>query len=50
MDFFTISSLILSYLELSKIELPNPTSSILMEIATILVVLFGQFYFLCTRP
>ena len=39
MDFFSMSSLILFHLELSRIELPKLTSSILMEIVTIRVVL-----------
>ena len=38
-DFFAIPSLILSHLELSRIELPKLTSSILMGIVTIQVVL-----------
>ena len=45
MDFFAIPSLILSHLELSKIELLKLTSSILMETVTIPVVLVDQFYF-----
>ena len=43
--FFTIPSLILSHLELSRIELPKLTPTILMEIVTIPVVLVDQFYF-----
>ena len=34
------------HFELSRIELPKLTSSILMEIVTIVVVLVDQFYFL----
>ena len=37
---FAILLLISSHFELSRIELPKLTSSILMEIVTILVVLF----------
>ena len=40
MDFFAIPSFILSDLELSRIDLAKLTSNILMEIVTILVVLF----------
>ena len=50
MDFFTITSLILSHLELSRIELPKLTSSILMEIVTIPVVLVDEFYFHMHHP
>ena len=35
MNFFAIPSLILSHFELSRIELPKLTSSILMQIVTI---------------
>ena len=45
MDFFAIPSFILSDLELSRIDLPKLTSNIFMEIVTILVVLFDEFYF-----
>ena len=45
MDFFAIPSFILSDLELPRIDLPKLTSNILMEIVTILVVLFDEFYF-----
>ena len=45
MDFFAIPSLILSQLDLSRIELPKLTSSILMEVVTIPVALVNQFYF-----
>ena len=45
LNFFFILSLILSHLELSRIELPKLTSSILIEILTIQVVLVDQFYF-----
>ena len=46
-DFFATLLLISSQFELSRIELPTLTSSILMEIVThaILVVLVDQFYF-----
>ena len=44
-DYFATILLILSHFELSRIELPKLTSSILMEIVTILVVLVDQFYF-----
>ena len=44
-NFFAIPSLILSHLELSRIGLQKLTSSILMEIVTILVVLVDEFYF-----
>ena len=44
MYFFAIPSLILSHLELWRMELPKLTSSILMEIV-IPVVLVDQFYF-----
>ena len=50
MDFFAIPSLILSHLELSKIELLKLTSSILMETVTIPVVLVDQFYFYMHQP
>ena len=42
--------LILSHFELSRIELPKLTSSILMEIVTILVVLVDQFYSYMHQP
>ena len=47
MDFFSfaIPSLILFDLELSRIELPKLTQSILMEILIISFVLVDQFYF-----
>ena len=45
MDFFVLPSLILSHLELSRIELPKLSSSILIEIVTIPVALIDQFYF-----
>ena len=45
MDFFATPLFVLSHLELSRIELPKLTSSILMEIVTIPVVLVDQFYF-----
>ena len=43
MDFFAIPSLILSQLDLSRIELPKLTSSILMEVVTIPVALVNQY-------
>ena len=45
MNSFATPSLILSHLELSRIELPKLTSSILMEVVTIQVGLVNQFYF-----
>ena len=48
--FFAIPSLILSHSELSRIELPKLTSSILMEIQTIPVVLFDEFCFYMHYP
>ena len=45
-DFFAALWLILSHFELSRIELPKLTLSILMEIVTIVVVLVDQFDFL----
>ena len=50
MDFFTIPSLNLSHLELSRIELPKLTSSILMGIVTIPAGLVDQFYFNMNQP
>ena len=50
MDFFAIHSLILSHLELSRIELPKLTSSILMGIVTIPVGLIDQFYCNMNQP
>ena len=44
-DFFATLLLISSHFVLSRIELPKLTSSILMEIVTILVVLDDQFFF-----
>ena len=44
-DYFATILLILSHFELLRIELPKLTSSILMEIVTILAVLVDQFYF-----
>ena len=49
-DFFATLLLISSHFELSRIELPKLTSSILMEIVTILVVLVDQFYFYMHQP
>ena len=40
----------MSHLELSRIDLPKLTSSILMEIVTIPVVLVGEFYFYTHHP
>ena len=50
MDFFAITSLISSHLELSRIELPKLTSSSLMEIVTIPVVLIDRFFFYMYHP
>ena len=50
MDVFAIPSVTFFHLELSRIELPKLTSSILMEIVTILVVLVDQFYFDMHQP
>ena len=52
MDFFEIyfTILILSHLELLRIELPILTSSILIKIVTIAVVLVDQFYFYMHQP
>ena len=49
-DFFATILLISSHFELLRIELPKLTSSILMEIVTILVVLVDQFYFYMHQP
>ena len=49
-DCFAMSSFILFHLELSRIELPKLTPSILMEIFVISFVLVDQFFFLCTSP
>ena len=49
-EFFFILPLILSHLELSRIELPKLTSSILIEIKTIQVFLIDQFYFYIRQP
>ena len=46
----SILLLILSHLELSRIELQKSASSILMEIVTIPVVLVDQFYFYIHQP
>ena len=50
--FFATLLLISSHFDLSRIELPTLTSSILMEIVTqtILVVLVDQFYFYMDQP
>ena len=50
MGFFAIPSLILSHLELSRINLPKLTSIILTEIVTIPVVLVDEFYFYMHHP
>ena len=42
--------IILSYLELSRIDLPKLNSNILMEIVTIPVGQVDEFYFICTTP
>ena len=47
---FAIPSLILSDLELSRIELPKLTPSILMEVFIILFALIDQFYFYMPEP
>ena len=49
-DFFATLLLISSHFELSRIELPKLTSSILMEIVTIPVVLVDEFYFYMHHP
>ena len=49
-DYFATILLILSHFELSRIELPKLTSSILMEIVTIIVALVDQFYFYMHQP
>ena len=43
MDILAIPSLILSHMELSRMELPKLTSSILIKLLTISVVLVEQF-------
>ena len=43
-------SIILSHMELSRIDLPKLTSSIFMEIVTIPVVLVDEFYFYMHAP
>ena len=48
--FFCQPSIILSHLELSRIDLPKLTSSILMEIVTIPVVLVDELYFYIHHP
>ena len=48
--FFCQPSIILSHLELSRIDLPKLTSSILMEIVTIPFVLVDEFYFCMHHP
>ena len=50
MDFFAKPSLILSHLELSRIDFPKLTSRILMEFVTIPVALVDDFYFYMHHP
>ena len=45
-----ITMIILSYLELSRIDLPKLNSSILMEIVTVPVGQFDKFYFYMHYP
>ena len=45
-----LTMIILSYLELSRIELPKLNSSILMEIVTITVGQVDEFYFYIHCP
>ena len=45
MGFYCYPSILLSHLELSRIDLPKLTSSILMEIVTIPVALVDEFCF-----
>ena len=47
---FCWPSIILSHLELSRVDLPKLTSSILMDIVTIPVVLVDEFYFYMHHP
>ena len=49
-DFVVILLLILFHLELSRIELPKLTSTILMKIVTISVKVVDQFYFYMYQP
>ena len=49
-DFVVILLLILFHLELSRIELPKLTSTILMKIVTISVNVVDQFYFYMYQP
>ena len=49
-DVFATLLLILSHLELSRIELPKLTSSIVIKIVTIHVVLVDRFYFYMHQP
>ena len=48
--YFAIPSLLLSHLELSRIELPKLISNTLKEIVTTLAVLVDQFYFYMHQP
>ena len=50
MDSFALPLLILSHLELSRIDLPKLISSILMKIVTFPVVLVDGFYFYMHHP
>ena len=45
-----LTMIILSYLELSRIDLPKLNSSILMEIVTIPVARLMNSIFICTTP
>ena len=45
-----LAMIILSHLELSRIDLPKLNSSILMEIVTISVGQVDKFYFYCATP
>ena len=49
-DFVVILLLILFHLELSRIDLPKLTSTILMEIVTVPVVLVDEFCFYMHHP
>ena len=50
LHFFATLSLVLSHLDLSRIELPKSASSVLMEIVTIPAVLVNKFYFYMHQP
>ena len=47
---FCQPSIMLSHLGLPRMDLPRLTSSVLMEIVTILVVLVDEFYFYMHHP